>query len=108
MALRMRSSQPARLRCRSSRSGSCPRLVFVANAVSRLPFTSVNRSWAPGCGRSGADDDQFPVGPVGQVVQPGGFGDPGTVPGLLVSVIRRGPRRLRDQFQVSPRRCRSG
>jgi hypothetical protein len=39
-------------RRRSSRSGSCPRMVLVANAVSRRPWRSVNRSCAPGCGRS--------------------------------------------------------
>jgi hypothetical protein len=42
---------PARRRCRSSRSASCPPLVLVAKQVNRCPSMSVNRSCAPGCGR---------------------------------------------------------
>ena len=50
----------ARRRCRSSSSGSWlpgpPGGVFVANAVTRHPLTSLMRSCAPRCGRSLADD----------------------------------------------------
>ena len=48
LATRMRSSQRARRRWRSSRSSSCPRQVLVTNAVSRNPSRSVKRNWAPG------------------------------------------------------------
>ena len=51
-------------------------LVFVAKAVSRLPFTSVNRSCAPGCGRSARTMTRIPSGqsdrsssPVSSVTQ---------------------------------------
>jgi hypothetical protein len=76
LAVRMRSSQRARRRCRSSRSGSCPRAVLVANAVSRSPSVSVNRSCAPGWGRFFAHDDPHALGPPGQIEQAGGLGDP--------------------------------
>jgi hypothetical protein len=52
LAPRIRSSHRARLRCRSSRSASCPRLVLVAKHVTRCPSMSVRRSCAPGWGRS--------------------------------------------------------
>jgi hypothetical protein len=52
LARRMRSSKRARRRCRSSRSASWPFRVDVAKQVIRWPATAVNRSWAPGCGRS--------------------------------------------------------
>ena len=51
-AFRIRSSHLARRRWRSSRSASCPVRASVAKAVKRCPSMSVNRSCAPGCGRS--------------------------------------------------------
>ena len=69
-AQRMRSSQRARRRCRSSRSASWPFLASVAKAVNRCPSRSVNRcpsrsvnrSCAPGCGRSLRTMTRIPPG----------------------------------------------
>jgi hypothetical protein len=57
-AFRIRSSHLPRRRWRSSRSASCP----VAKAVKRCPSMSVNRSCAPGCGRSFRTMSGTPVG----------------------------------------------
>jgi hypothetical protein len=51
-AQRIRSSHLARRRWRSSMSASWPFFASVAKAVKRWPSMSVNRSCAPGCGRS--------------------------------------------------------
>ena len=48
LAHRIRSSQRARRRWRSSRSASCPVFASVAKQVTRCPPMSVNRSCAPG------------------------------------------------------------
>lgn len=65
----MRSSARARRRWRSSRSGSCPRTLFVANAVTRSPSGSVIRSCAPGVRSLLAGDDPHALGPP----RPGGW-----------------------------------
>lgn len=61
-AARMRSSARARWRCRSSRAAMAVPVVLVAKQVSRIPSASVNRNWAPGCGRSFRTMSRIPVG----------------------------------------------
>ncbi len=96
LASRIRSSQRARRRWRSSRSASWPRVVLVANAVIRWPSTSVIRELGAGMGAFFADDDPHPGRPAGQVEQSGEFGDPGAVAGLPVGVVGRGPHAVGD------------
>lgn len=91
LAARMRSSHRARRRWRSSRSGSWPRAVLVTNAVKRSPSRSVNRSCAPGCGRSFfTHDHPHPGRPAGQVQHAGGLSHPRAVTDPVVGVISRG------------------
>jgi len=61
-AQRIRSSQRARRRWRSSRAASWPRFALVAKAVNRCPSTSVNRSCAPGWGLSLRTMTRIPAG----------------------------------------------
>jgi len=61
-AFRMRSSARARRRCRSSSWAMGVPVVLVAKQVSRSPSASVNRSWAPGCGRSLRTISRMPFG----------------------------------------------
>ena len=61
------------------------------NAVTRMPSASVNRSCAPGWGRSLRRTSRVPVRPGGQVDQVGGLGDPGAVADAAVGVDRRIP-----------------
>jgi hypothetical protein len=61
-AARIRSSQRARRRSRSSRSDSCPRVVLLANAVSRSPLESVNRRCPPGVGLFSTHHEPHPSG----------------------------------------------
>jgi hypothetical protein len=66
LSWRMRSSMRACWRWRSSRPaswpGTTPLPVSVRNAVTRSPSESVNRSCAPGCGRSLRRSNRVPVG----------------------------------------------
>ena len=91
LAQRIRSSHRARRRCRSSRSASWPPLVLVARQVKRCPSMSVNRSCAPGCGRSFADDDPHPGRPGRQVQHAGDLRDPRALADLAAAVISRRP-----------------
>ena len=88
-ASRMRSSQRARRRCRTSRSASCPRRLLVAKAVMRLPSTSVIRSWAPGWGRSERMMMRIPAGQVDRSSSPVSSATKRTGPDLAVTVISR-------------------
>lgn len=62
--IRTRSSARARWRCRSSGAAIGTSVVLVAKQVSRRPSASVNRSWAPGCGRSLRTISRIPLGPA--------------------------------------------
>ena len=45
-----------------------------------------------------AGDDPHPCRPIGEVEQPGQFGDPGAVSGLAIGVPGRGPALVGDLF----------
>ena len=104
LAQRMRSSHRARRRWRSSRSASCPRRASVAKAVNRCPSMSVNRSCAPGWGRSLRTITRIPSGQPGQVQQAGQLGHPRTRPHLAAGVIGGFPDPVRAG-QGSPLAC---
>ena len=87
LAVRIRSSQRARRRCRSSRSGSCPRTVLVANAVIASRRRPRKRSCAPGCGRSLRTMTRIPVGQPLRSIR-------------SVSSATLAPRRLVSQFRT--------
>ena len=70
LAHRIRSSHRARCRCRSSRTASWPFLASVAKAVNRCPSMSVNRSCAPGCGRSLRTMTRIPPGQLSRSSSP--------------------------------------
>ena len=106
-AFRIRSSQRARRRCRSSRSGSCPPRGVRRERGEPVAVDVGEPQLRAGVGSFGADDDPHPGRPVRQVEQAGQFGDPGPVPRCPVGVVGGGPRRLRDQLELRPR-CRSG
>ena len=108
LAMRMRSSQRARRRCRSSRSGSCPREVLVANAVNRSPSRSVNRNCAPGCGRSLRTMTRIPGDQSRQIDHTGDLGDPRAVTHPAIAVVGRCPRLPRGSGRSRRRWCRSG
>ena len=102
-ALRMRSSQRARRRCRSSRSGELPTFGVGGERGEPVAVGVGEPQLGAGVWSFGADDDPHPGRPPGQVQQPGQFGDPGTVARCLVGVVGGGPRRLRDQVQLGDR-----
>ena len=93
---------PGPRRCRSSRSASWPRLVLVAKQVNRCPSMSVNRSCAPGCGRSLRTMTRIPSGQPARSSRPVMFGDPGAVADLAVARRRPASTPLRG-----PCRCAS-
>lgn len=68
-AIRVRSSQQALLRCRSSRSYNFPLPVLVANAIRRLPSTSIEAELGPGAGPFPAEDPAHPFRPAFKVQQ---------------------------------------
>jgi hypothetical protein len=70
LALRILSSHLARRLWRSSRSASCPLLASVAKQVNRWPSMSVNRSCAPGWGRSLRAMTRIPVGQFARSSRP--------------------------------------
>ena len=99
LALRMRSSQRARRRCRSSRSASWPRAVLVANAVTRMPVEVGDAQLRAGVRSFLAHDHPHPRRPGREVEQAGDVGDPRAVTDCAVAVVGRRPRLLRHLRQ---------
>ena len=92
-AFRIRSSHRARRRCRSSRSGELPASGVRRERGEPVAVRVGEPQLRAGVWSFGADDDPHPVGPTGQVEQPGQFGDPRAVPRLPVGVVCGGPGR---------------
>ncbi len=95
LASRIRSSQRARRRCRSSRSASWPVRVG-GERGDPVPVDVGDGQLGAGVGPFFADDDPHAGRPAGEVEQAGEFGDPGAVAGHPVGVIGRGPHRGGD------------
>jgi hypothetical protein len=74
----------------------------VANAVTRLPSTSVIRSCAPGCGRSLRTITRMPAGLEVRLSSPVTSATKRAVPHLAVGVHRRGPHLLGISRSLSP------
>ena len=96
LAQRIRSSHRARRRWRSSRSASCPVRASVAKAVTRCPSMSVNRSCAPGWGRSLRTITRIPAGQDDRSSRPVSSATQAPGRDLAAGVIGRFPDPVRE------------